>query len=224
MTTESKTDQTDPGSRTTVHALSKMIKDLEEQLDRMIAINEAIEGDLSRERTRAMELERNVEQLTAQLRRAEQDAASKDDLRGELGHLKGERAKLAEAVDGLRQRLEAAEKAVAARDRLIERLRVGRTDAIEELDNVEVQFQRAMELVADLKTRLAVVTEDYEAMRQQVRANDDKLERLERERNSLLAEVEESRAALDDIRRSLVDACVVSQQHLEDEGRAGQAE
>ncbi len=209
---------------TTVQALSNMIKDLEEQLDRMIAINEAIEKDLANERGRRAELEQKLDETTNQLKRVEQETATSDDLQAELAHLKGERSRLADTVDTLRSQLEAEQEKTASQARIIERLRASREDALTEVDSVEAQFQRAMELVADLKTRLAIVTEDYEAIRGQVRANDDKLLRIERERDALLAEVEESRTALDDIRRSLVDACVVSQQYLEDEAGAGTAE
>ena len=51
------TDDSRPGAlpHGSIHALSKMMKDLEVQLDQMIAINGALDKDLKNERTKRIE-------------------------------------------------------------------------------------------------------------------------------------------------------------------------
>jgi chromosome segregation ATPase len=200
----------------TVQTLSRMIKDLEGQLDRMIAINEALEEDLDQERARGSKLERKVHDLMQKLQRAEQESVGKEDLQAQVAYLNGERSRLARKVEELTQSLDTAERANRKNDQVAKRLRAGRADALEELRSIEAQFERAMKVVSDLKTRVSVLGEDYEALRLRLKASEDNRRHAEDERDALLAEVDESRTALEDIRRSLVDACVVSQQRLDD--------
>jgi len=78
-------------------------------------------------------------------------------------------------------------------------------------------------MVNDLETRLAVLNEEYDALKGRVNQAEQSLRQMETERDGLLAEVEESRGALEEIRRSLVDACVVSQQRWAGEGTPANA-
>ncbi len=202
-------------SSETVLTLSKMIKDLEDQLDRMLAINQAMESDLVGERKQRGEIEREIDRLTEELRQAGQEAAGSEDLRAEIDHLTNERSRLASTIEELGRQLASTEEENRKLSRLEERLCAERDDSIEELQSVEAQFDRAMEMVADLRTRLVVLSEERDAFKGRMKMMEEKLRETEEERDALLAEVEESRVALEDIRRSLVDACVL-------QGRSGQ--
>jgi chromosome segregation ATPase len=197
-------------SSETVQTLSKMIKDLEDQLERMLAINDAIEKDLSREQQRRSELERAAEELERKIAEKEQDAANVEDLQTEVNHLTNERARLASTIEELGRQLSATEQENRKLARDVERARAEREDALEELDSVEAQFNRAMEMVTDLRTRLAVFGEERDALKGRLRLAEEKVEQLETERDSLLSEVDESKQALEEIRRSLVDACIMT--------------
>jgi len=201
----------------TVQALSDMIKDLERQLDRVIGINDALEKDLEAERKRRGDLERRVEDMLAELRNAEAEAARREDLLAEINQLNDERSQLARTVEDLGQKLARAEKEREKHESQSDRLRAGRADALDELQSVEAQFERAMRVVTDLKTRLSVTSEECDALRGRLKVLEEQSHRTESERDSLLTEVEESRAALEEIRRSLVDACVVSEHRWRDE-------
>ena len=202
----------------TVHALSDMIKDLEEQLDRMIGINRALEKELEQERARGVKLERSGKELMHNLRRAEQENVGREDLQAQLSQLNGERSRLTREVEDLTQKLETAEGENRKTDAAAKRLHAGREDALEELQSIEAQFERAMKMVASLKTRVSVLGEDCETLRLKLRSGDDNLRQAESERDVLLAEVDESRTALEDIRRSLVEACGVPQGSDDSEG------
>ncbi len=207
----------------TVQALSRMVKDLEEQLDRMITINDKVEKDLGTERKKNSELESKVQQLTLELQQVEKHAAVQEEASADIQHLNNERARLVKVTDELREALRQTSEQSSKQARAIDRLTLERADALEELQAVEVQFDRAMAMVNDLETRLAVLNEEYEALKGRVGQAEQALRQVETERDALLAEVEESRGALEDIRRSLVDACVVSQQRWAGEGNEANA-
>jgi chromosome segregation ATPase len=192
----------------TVQTLSKMIKDLEGQLDRMLELNEAMEKDLARERQRRAEMEDSLAALQEKLRRAEQEAANLEDLRAETRQLQEERARLQTSLQELGRQSAEAEKENRRLTGLTDRLRLERDDTIEELQSVEEQFGRAMELCNDLRAQLALLGEERDALKGRQKLSDDERQQMQEERDSLLAEVDESRKALEEIRRSLVEACV----------------
>lgn len=194
-----------------IHALSKMMKDLEVQLDQMLAINGALEKDLENERARRIETKRKADDLAEQLIKAEWEAASKEDLLAEISHLKAERSQLSGATEKLKEELVSAERERDKYAKTVGRMRAGRSDALEEVQSVEAQFERAMEIVSDHKSRLTVLTEECDALRGRLKISADALVQTEEERDALISEVDESRVTLEDIRRSLVDACVVAQ-------------
>jgi chromosome segregation ATPase len=166
--------------------------------------------DLEDERVQRSALERRIRELEEELRHTEQDGLDKDGLLGEVSQLKQERATLANQAADLKDRVAALEQDERERQRLIERLRAARAAAVEEVQSVEAQFDRAMEMVAEAKAQVTVLTEERDALLSQLRVTEERVRKSEAERDSLLDEVEQSRAALDEIRRSLVDACVVS--------------
>ena len=197
-------------SSETVQTLSRMIKDLEDQLERMLAINDAIEKDLSKEQQRRVELERVLGELEKKMLEKEQETANLEDVQTEVSHLTNERARLAGTIEELGRQLSATEQENRKLTRQVERLRVEREDAQEELESVEAQFNRAMEMVTDLRTRLTVFGEERDALKGRLRLAEEKVGQLEAERDSLLTEVDESKQALEEIRRSLVDACIMT--------------
>ena len=201
-------------SSQTVQTLSRMIKDLEDQLDRMLAVNEAMEKDLEEERRHRSELERKVDRLEDQLQSAEQDSANSEDLLAEINHLNNERSRLAGTIEELGRQLATTEQENRKLASQVERLRAERGDAVDELQSVETQFERAMEMVTDLRTRLTLFGEERDALKGRLKLVEEQLKQAEGERDALLSEVDESKKALEEIRRSLVDACVTSQRPL----------
>lgn len=191
-----------------MRTLTGVIKDLEAQLDRMIAANEALKGDLDQERSRRLAAQSKLDQVSERLTRAEQELAGKENLHGEVSQLNHERARLAASLRDLGQKLEQVERENKRQSQTVVRLRAARSDAVEEIQSVESQFERAMQMVAQLKSQLAAVSEERDALAAESALREEKLRHAQHERNELQAEVEQSRAALDEIRRSLVDAVV----------------
>jgi chromosome segregation ATPase len=195
----------------TVQTLSRMIKDLEKQLSKMLDVNEALEEDLERERARSARAERDRNEYEKRLLSIEQDAAGNEDLRTEINHLGHERSRLAASIEELGRQLSEGEQENRKLEKLSERLQAERDDVIEELHSVEAQFDHAMEMITDLKARVTALAEERDALVSRSKVAETQLRLTEEQRDSLRAEVDESKKALDEIRRSVADACVMSQ-------------
>jgi len=197
----------------TVGTLSRMIKDLEKQLERMLSVNEALEKDLDSERKRTAQMERERNQLRDELERTRQELTTLDDLRSEIGHLGHERSRMAATVEELGRQLADTDQEYRKAEQLISRLSAERDNSIEELQSLEAQFDRAMEMVADLRIRLASLAEERDALVSRTKAVETQLRMTEEQRDILKVEVDESRKALEEIRRQVADACVLSQRY-----------
>lgn len=195
----------------TISTLSTMIKDLEKQLSKMIEINDALENDVENERLKKTEVIRERDALKERLFQAEEDLASTEDLKVEIGHLERERARLASTIEGFGTQLAESEKENRKLERLTDRLHLERDDTLEELHSVETQFERAMEMVSDFKIRISTIAEERDALVSRLKVVESQLQQAENQRDSLKSEVEESRRALEEIRRSVADVCVTSQ-------------
>jgi chromosome segregation ATPase len=214
----SSSDQKGAGNLSSeVQTLTGMIKDLEQQLDRMIAINDALTGDLEAERKRRVDLETTVDELKERLRHEQDEVATKDSLRAEISHLGNERSRLTASVRELSQKLADTEQESRKQTASIKRLQASRADALEEVQAVEAQFERAMQMVTDARAQLMVLQEERDALKGHIKGMEDRLGRANDERDYLHEEVEESRNALAEIRRSLADVVVVSTGALSDE-------
>jgi chromosome segregation ATPase len=200
-----------------MQTLGSVIKDLEGQLDRVMTLNEAVKQDLEDERQRRVVLEGRVAELEAELIAAQREIVGKENLAAEAGQLHQERTQLLASIRELNQQLAEARQQHERSQSLIERLRGSRADALEEVRSVESQFERAMQVVAQAKAELTVATEERDALGGRLRTTEERLGQVVRERDLLVAEVDESRALLDEIRRSLVDACVVTTGALDEQ-------
>lgn len=209
----SRTGDERPMLNETVQTLSQMIKDLERQLENMLEVNEALERDLEWEKRKTLEVAQERDELKEQVRRYEEERISIEDLRAEIGHLEHERSRLAATVEEIGHQLAEAAQENTKLDKLVERMRLERDDAVEELQSVEVQFDRAMELVTDLKARVTTLAEERNEVVNQLKAAGSQLQMTEEQRDALRKEVDESRRALEEIRREVADACVVSQRY-----------
>ena len=206
-----------------VHTLTRVIKQLEEQLDQMVATNEALRKDHEDERNRRLALEAKLDELQETLRRTERRVSDRDNLLAEVKHANQERARLTASARELGDRVKALLEQQESDAKKTERLRAAHADAVDEVHSVEAQFERAMQVITQTRAQLAIATEESAQHSARARASEALLKELRQERDSLVAEVEQSRAALDDIRQSLVDVYVSPPNGEEPEGKSGSA-
>ncbi len=213
----------DPGGLSReVQTLTTVIRQLEDQLDQMMASNDALRKDQEDERVRNLSLTNKVEELHERLRRSEQQAVERENLLAEVKQLNQERARMAAAAREHVAKLKDMEQQRESELRMVERLRLAHADATEEVQSVEAQFERAMQIVSQTKAQLTIAREERDQLLSRLRATETQLGQLRQERDALSAEVEQSRTALDEIRRSLVDACLVSTEGSPGESDAGE--
>jgi uncharacterized coiled-coil DUF342 family protein len=188
-----------------VHTLTSVIKQLEEQLDQMMATNETLRKDQQDDLGRRLALEAKVDELQELLRRSERHAAEKDNLLAEVKHVNQERARLAASMREAGERLKELGEQREADAKKLERLRSAHADALEEVQSVEGQFERAIQVVAQTRAQLSIACDERDQHSARARNGEALLAELRHERDSLVTEVEQSRAALDEIRQSLID-------------------
>jgi chromosome segregation ATPase len=210
---------TAPGLAKEVQTLTMVIKQLEEQLDQMMATNQALRKDHLDERSRRVAVEGKLEEMQAKLVRAEKQVADKDNMLAEVRHVNQERVRLAASARELGERLKEAGEQRDAETRKVERLRKAHANAVDEVQSVEAQFERAMSLVAQTQAKLTIACEERDQQSHRARTSETLLTELRQERDALVAEVEQSRAALEEIRQSLVDISAVPPQGGEAESR-----
>jgi chromosome segregation ATPase len=210
---------TPPGLAKEVQTLTMVIKQLEEQLDQMMVANEASRKDHLDERSRRTALEGKLEEMQSKLLRAERQVADKENLLSEVKHVNQERVRLASSSRELGERLKEVAEQRDAEARKVERLRKAHANAVDEVQSVEAQFERAMTLVAQTQAKLTIAGEERDQQAIRARTSEALLAELRRERDALVAEVEQSRAALEDIRQSLIDVVAVPGQKGDPESR-----
>ncbi len=193
-----------------MQTLASVIQQLEAQQDRLIGANATLKQELENERQAHLDSVSKADEVRERLRQSEHELADRENLMAELGHVSRERDRLTVELEGLEKKM--ADRAGERQDRaaLIARLQATREDLVAEVGSVEAQFERAMSMVSQLRARLAAVQEEMDSLHQQLRDAHERLDMMDDERGALLHEVDQSRAALDEIRRSLADACLTS--------------
>jgi chromosome segregation ATPase len=202
-----KTPSTVEASKEKVTALSEMIKDLERQLDQLLAINEEVEKERDTERKlRIRAEEKTTTGLEEATERADRHAMEAQALRAETTALHGERVRLATEVDRLKRELTKESEEGENLRRQLGQLRASREDALAELQTLESQFERAMKIIAEQKVAAQVLDEERKDLAGRIKLLQERLNELESENASLTSESEESRRTLQVIRRSLTEA------------------
>lgn len=197
--------------RDSVAGLYEMVKDLEVQLNHMISINEAGERDLEVARRGQRDLEKERDTLQRRIEQAEQDAQSSAELRDELRYSTTENERLIEQLDAKDAKGERWEQ---ERKLLGGKLAVAHseiTDLREEVDCLEAQLGQAGKHIESLRE---TISRSRDASVQQTRRAElveERLRLVTDERDAMKRELNESRSALEEIKRSIMDTNLQSQ-------------
>jgi chromosome segregation ATPase len=195
----------------TVENLTEIARDLEQDLAKMVAANEALQQEWDQERQRTSEASKQNELLMEDLARLEQKTNSTEELRAEVAHLESERRRLGAVVDELGRQLGEAERERQTLQRRVEHLRLRKQDVLDDQRIVEAQFERTMKMVDEQKARLSLLAEECDGLRSRVRAHESQARLTQRQRDLLSAEVEDSARALEEIRAFLKGASLLHQ-------------
>jgi chromosome segregation ATPase len=197
--------------RDSVAGLYDMVKDLEVQLNHMISINEAAERDLESARRAQRELEKERDGLLRKLQQTEQDAESGAALREELRHTAGENNRLLEQLRAAESRVERWEQQRLDAEEVRAKLQAERDDVREEVDCLEAQLAETARCLESLREALSKQHEGGERDRRKFSLLEERLHVVTEERDALRQELQESKSALEEIKRSIMDTTMQSQ-------------
>jgi len=199
------------GLKDTVTGVAQMLHDLEAQLVKVMSVNEALEKELGAARETARATERQRAELADRLARREQEGATVDDVRAEVLHLQRERRELVERLDATKDEKLRFDAEQAKAQREVERLTTARDDAVEEARCLEAQFARAMQAVAELRTKVEDLTQQRDTLAARIRVLEGDLGVATESGEALRLELEESKKAIEEIRRSILEVGAHSQ-------------
>ena len=194
-----------------VKGLYEMVKDLEVQLNHMVSINEAAERDLEAARRSQRSLEKERGDLMRKIEKMELDAQSGADLKEELRHMTHENERVVEELrkateDAARQKQQSTDSGS-----LIAQLHKEGADLREEIECLEAQLSQATQYMQALREDSAKIREARERETRKVELVEQRLHVVTEERDALKQELNESRSALEEIKRSIMDTNVQSQ-------------
>ncbi len=197
--------------RDSVAGIYEMVKDLEVQLNHMITINEAAERDLESSRRAVRDLERERDQLLRKLEQAKLDAQTSLELRDELRHMTRENERLAEQLRAAEAKAQAWQEKRGELSARLARAQSEREEANEEVECLEAQLAEVRRYIEKLRTELNAARETRQHEARKTELVESRLHVVTEERDALRQELNESRAALEEIRRSIMDTNMHSQ-------------
>jgi chromosome segregation ATPase len=199
------------GLKDTVTGVAQMLHDLEAQLVRVMSVNEALEKELEQARATAQAAGKERDELAARLARLQEEESVADDVRREVLHLQRERRVLAERVEQADARRAELEEKLRQQGQREQRLAAERDDAVEESRCLETQFGRALAAVTELRTRLEDMTLQRDQLSARLRVLEGDLGVATESNETLRLELEESKKAIEEIRRSILEVGAHSQ-------------
>jgi len=199
------------GLKDTVTGVAQMLHDLEAQLVRVMSVNETLEKELEQARAAAQAAGKERDELAARLARLQEKESVADDVRREVLHLQRERRVLAERVEQADARRAELEEKLRQQAQREQRLAAERDDAVEESRCLETQFGRALAAVAELRTRLEDMTLQRDQLSARLRVIEGDLGVATESNETLRLELEESKKAIEEIRRSILEVGAHSQ-------------
>ena len=191
--------------RDSVAGIYEMVKDLEVQLNHMITINEAGERELESARKAQRQLEAERNELKRRVDKMGLDAQSSAELREELRHMTRENERL---VEQMRAAQAQAQRLQQARDQVVSgtaRLQSERDELAEEVDCLEAQMDETEKVLQRQRTELLRAREARQQQTLRIELIEQRLHVVTDERNALRQELNESRSALEEIKRSIMD-------------------
>jgi chromosome segregation ATPase len=199
------------GLRDTVTGVAQMLHDLEAQLVRVMSVNEALEKELVETRGAGQVAAKERDELAARLARLQEEESVADEVRHEVLHLQRERRLVAERLEQAEARCAEGEEKLRRQEQGQQRLAAERDDAVEESRCLETQFGRAMAAVAELRARLDDLTLQRDQLTARVRALETDLGVATEAAEAARLELEESKRAIEEIRRSILEVGAHSQ-------------
>lgn len=190
----------------TITQMYRVIKNMEAQLQRVLAINTELEKDLDASKEMIAELKLSRSQLENTISRMEEKMPSKRELQIEIDHLIEERNAAQTDIRDMKLKLERMEEiAVRYQDR-IAGLEEEKKDAIAEINFLESQVNSVAERTGRYEKEINVLRGEKLAHIEKIKSLNEELNETLGEKYRLFKEVKETKHAMEEIRSALVEA------------------
>ncbi|MBW1675563.1 MAG: hypothetical protein JRF30_03330 [Deltaproteobacteria bacterium] len=190
----------------TITQMYGVIKNMEAQLQKVLAINAELEKDLDASKDMIAELKLSRSQLENTIARMEEKMPSKRELQIEIDHLIEERNAAQTDIRDMKLRLERMEEiAVRYQDR-ITGLEEEKRDAVAEINFLESQVNSVAERTGRYENEINVLRGEKLAHIEKIKSLNEELNETLGEKYRLFKEVKETKHAMEEIRSALVKA------------------
>ena len=195
-----------PPLTNSVSDLSVVVGELTSQVVHLIKVNQALEADIAAIENGKEDEDEQCKKLSDKLKKMEEDSSSLQDMKSELEQLRRERNALTGRVNDLDQALTASEQRLVELGRLLDKFRAERNDANAEAACVDSQLARAIKVIEEQRYDLAARQNTIDDQESQIELLQKQLTRAINQRNNFQVELKESKSALEEVHRSIVEA------------------
>ena len=189
----------------TIQDMFAVIKNMENQLEKVMGINDLLERDLKETNDLNAELKADKRRLEAKIRRMEEEIPSKRELQIENDHLVDERNSAQLIIRELKVKLEKTQKKVIEFQQRLGSLGEERKDAIQEVDFLESRLNSAMQRIRDLESQCNELKGENIAQLERIQNLDESLNETLDEKYRLHRDLKETKKALSEFHSTLAD-------------------
>jgi len=190
----------------TITQMYGVIKNMEAQLQRVLAINTELEKDLDASKEMIAELKLSKSQLENTIARMEEKMPSKRELQIEIDHLIEERNAAQTDIRDMKLKLERMEEiAVRYQDR-IAGLEEEKRDAVAEINFLESQLNSVAERTGRYEKEINVLRGEKLAHMEKIKSLKEELNETLEKKYRLFKEIKATKDAMEEVRSELVKA------------------
>ena len=190
----------------TIQDMFAVIKNMENQLEKVMGINDLLEKDLQEANILNAELKSAKSRLEKRIFRMEEEIPSKRELQIENDHLIDERNSAQLIIRDLKLKLEKTQKKMVQHQQRLGSLGEERKDAIQEVNFLESRLNSATQRIRELESQCNELKGEKIAQSEKIRDLDDSLSEALDDKYRLHRDLKETKKALSEFHSTLADA------------------
>ncbi len=190
----------------TITEMYAVIKSMETQLQKVLAINTALEEDLDASKAVIAELKLEKSQHEETIARMQEQMPSKRELQIEVDHLVDERNATQGRIRDLKLRLAKAQETVTQQQDRIAGLADEKSDGVSEVSFLESKLNRLAEKIREYEREKNVLEGEKLVYQEKIDSLKNELNGTREEKYALLEEISETSGALEQARSAVAEA------------------
>lgn len=190
----------------TISGMYAVIKNMEAELRRILAINTGLENDLDASKEIIAELKLSKSQLERTIARMEEEMPSKRELQIDIDHLIEERNAVQSSIRDMKLKLERMEELVVQYQERIASSEEEKRDAVAEISFLESKLNAVTEKISRQEKEMNVLRGEKLAHMEKIKSLKEELNEALEERYRLSKEVKETKGVMEETRSALAKA------------------